>query len=129
MLPHEQQGKPAVAVQMPSLIRAKVFVTRTGSLINFGEFAILVYDEVMKHALNYDRLDLVFDQYFKKSLKERTRSGREESSQYLSQYLFELGQLLLQHQTNHTRTWFWYFCCFTFFLSFYWMWYCFQFLW
>ena len=106
MLPHDQQGKPAVAVQMPSLIRAKVFVTRTGSLINFGEFTILVYDEVMKHALNYDRLDLVFDQYFKKSLKERTRSGREESSQYLSQYLFELGQLLLQHQTDHTRTWF-----------------------
>ena len=70
MLPHDQQGKPAIAVEMPSLIRAKVFVTRPRSLINFGEFAILVYDEVMKHALNYDRIDLVFDQYFKKSLKE-----------------------------------------------------------
>ena len=102
MLPHDQQGKPAVAVEMPSLIRAKVFVTRPRSLINFGEFAILVYDEVMKHALNYDRIDLVFDQYFKKSLKEGTRSGRGEGSQYL----FELGRLLLQHQIDHTRTWF-----------------------
>ena len=82
-------------------IRAKAFATHTGSLINFGEFAVLVYYEFMKHTLNYDRIDLVFDQYLKKCLKEETRSGRGEGSQYL----FEVGQLLLLHQIDHTRTW------------------------
>ena len=37
----------------------------------------------MKQALNYDRIDLIFDQYFDKSLKEGTRSGRGEGSQCL----------------------------------------------
>ena len=55
-------------MEMPSLIRAKAFATHTGSLINFGKFAILVYYEVVKHVLNYDRIDLAFDQCFKKSL-------------------------------------------------------------
>ena len=50
----------------------------------------------MKHTLNYDRIDLVFDQYLKKCLKEETRSGRGEGSQYL----FEVGQLLLLHQID-----------------------------
>ena len=30
---------------------------------------------------------------------------------------------------HHSRTWFWYFSCFTFLLGFHWIWYCFQFLW
>ena len=64
---------------MSSLIRAKGFATHTGSPISLEEFAVLVY----KHGLNYDRIDLVFDQYFEKSLKERTRSGSEEGPQYL----------------------------------------------
>ena len=37
----------------------------------------------MKHETNYDRIDLAFDRYFEKSLKEGTRSPREEGSQYL----------------------------------------------
>ena len=37
----------------------------------------------MKYGTNYDRIDLVFDRYSKKSLKEGTRSGRGEGSQYL----------------------------------------------
>ena len=55
----------------------------------------------MKHTLNYDRIDLIFDQYLKKCLREETRSGRGEGSQYL----FEIGQLLLLHQIDNTRTW------------------------
>ena len=47
------------------------------------EFSLLVYYEVMKHETNYDRIDLAFDRYFEKSLKEGTRSLREEGSQYL----------------------------------------------
>ena len=83
MLPQDQEGKSAIVVEMSPLIRAKAFATHTGSLTNFGEFAVLVYYEVMKHACNYDRIDLVFDRYFEKSLKEGTRSGRGEGSQYL----------------------------------------------
>ena len=37
----------------------------------------------MKYGTNYDRIDLVFDRYFEKSLKEGTRSWRGESSHYL----------------------------------------------
>ena len=37
----------------------------------------------MKHLSKYDKIDLFFDQYFEKSLKERTRSSRGEGSQYL----------------------------------------------
>ena len=83
MLLHDQKGKSAILVEMSPLIRVKAFATHAGSLTNFGEFAVLVYYEVMRLASNYDRTDLVFDQYFKKSLKEGTRSGRGEGSQYL----------------------------------------------
>ena len=65
------------------MIKAKAFATHTGSLASFGEFSLLVYYKVMKYGTNYDRIDLVFDQYFNKSLKEGTRSWRGEGSQYL----------------------------------------------
>ena len=61
MLPHHQKGTPAIVVEMSSLIRAKAFATHIGSL---GEFAVLVYYEVMKLASNYDGIELVFDRYF-----------------------------------------------------------------
>ena len=51
----------AIIVEMSPLIRAKAFTTHTGSLISLEEFAVLVYYQVMKHALNYDRTDLDFD--------------------------------------------------------------------
>ena len=68
---------------MSPLIKAKAFATHTGSLVNFGEFSLLVYYEVMKYGMNYDRIDLVFDRYFESSLKEGSRSRRGEGSQYL----------------------------------------------
>ena len=37
----------------------------------------------MRHVLNYDRIDLVYDRQFEKSLKEGKRSDRKEGSQYL----------------------------------------------
>ena len=39
----------------------------------------------MKHESNYDRIDLVFDRYFEKNLKEGTISDRGEGSQYFLQ--------------------------------------------
>ena len=82
-LPYDQEGRFAMLVEMSPVIKVKAFATHNGSLTNFCEFAVLVYDEVMKYASNYDRIDLVFDRYFEKSVKEGTRSGRGEGSQYL----------------------------------------------
>ena len=36
MLPLDQEGKPAIVVQMSPLIRAKALGTHAGSLTNFG---------------------------------------------------------------------------------------------
>ena len=83
MLPHDQEGKSAILVEMSPLIRAEASATHADSLTNFGEFAVLVYYEVVKLASHYHRIDLVFDPYFEKILKEGTRSGREKGSQYL----------------------------------------------
>ena len=47
MLPHDQEGDSSIVVKMSSLITAKAFATHTCSLTNFGEFAVLVFYEVM----------------------------------------------------------------------------------
>ena len=75
--------KSSIVIEMLPLIKAKASATHTGSLANFREFSLLVYYKVMKYGTNYDRIDLVFDRYFEKSHKERTRSPRGEGSQYL----------------------------------------------
>ena len=61
MLPYDQERKSAIVMEMSPLIKAKAFATHTGSLTNFGEFAVLVYHEVMKHTSNCDRIDFVFE--------------------------------------------------------------------
>ena len=43
MLPHGQEGKSDIAVEMSPIIWVKALATHTGSLTNFGEFAVLVY--------------------------------------------------------------------------------------
>ena len=51
----------------------------------------------MKHALNYDRIDLVFDQYFKKSLKEGQDLVEEKvDSTYvnLGGYYYNIKQII-----------------------------------
>ena len=55
----------------------------------------------MKHASNYDRINLIFDRYFEKSLKEGTRSDRGEGSQYLLQGDFtEMAESFLKNNQN-----------------------------
>ena len=59
----------------------------------------------MRHASNYDRIDLVFDQYFEENLKEGTRSGREEGSQYLfegdsTEMLYKMAESFLKNNQN-----------------------------
>ena len=55
----------------------------------------------MKHASNYDRINLIFDPYFEKSLKEGTRSGRGEGSHYLLHGDFtEMAESFLKNSQN-----------------------------
>ena len=108
MLPHDQEGNSSIVVKMSSLITAKAFAIHTCSLTNFGEFAVLVFYEVMKHASNYDRIDLIFDQYFEKSLKEGTRSGRGESSWYLfegdsTEIPYKMAESFLKNNQNNNQ--------------------------
>ena len=105
MLPHDKEGKSGIAVEMSPLIRAKAFATHAGSLTNFGEFAVLIYYEVMRHASNCDRIDLVFNQYFEKNLKKGTRSGRKEGSQYLfegdsTEIPYKMAESFLKNNQN-----------------------------
>ena len=83
VLPYELEAKSSIVTEMSPLIKVKTFATHTGSLASFGDISLLVYYKVMKYGTNYDRIDLVFDRYFEKSLKEGTRSRRGEGSQYL----------------------------------------------
>ena len=46
---------------------------------NFYEFAVVFYNYVIRLAEGFDRLDVVFDRYFKNSLKAQTRKGRGSS--------------------------------------------------
>ena len=46
---------------------------------NFYEFAVVFYKYVIHLAEGFDRLDVVFDRYFKNSLKAQTRKGRGSS--------------------------------------------------
>ena len=56
ILPYDQEGKPVVVVEMPPLIRAKAFVTHAGSLINFDQCGVLVYETCIE--LQQDRFGL-----------------------------------------------------------------------
>ena len=47
--------------------------------ITFIEFAVVFYNSVIRLAEGFDRLDVVFDRYFKNSLKAQTRKGRGSS--------------------------------------------------
>ena len=79
---YNPEDKLSIVLEMSPLIKAKAYSTHTSSLTNFGEFSVLMYYDVMKHAASYERIDLVFDRYFERSLKEATRLGRGEGSKY-----------------------------------------------
>ena len=107
-LPYELEAKSSIVIGISPLIKAKAFATHTGSLANFGQFPLLVYCEVMKCGTNYDRIDLVFDRYFEKSLKEETRSQRGEGSQYLfeegsTEIPFKVADSFLKSSENENK--------------------------
>ena len=89
---------------MSPIIRAKAFSTHTGSLTNFGEFAVLVYYEVMKHASNYDRINLVFDRYSRKASRKRQDVvGETVYSTYLKGILLKSLTKWLILRTNQNK--------------------------
>ena len=62
----------------------------------------------MKCGTNYDRIDLVFDRYFEKSLKEETRSQRGKGSQYLfeegsTEIPFKVADSFLKSSENENK--------------------------
>ena len=46
---------------------------------NFYEFAVVFYNYVIRLAEGFDRSGVVFDRYFKNSLKAETRNGHSSS--------------------------------------------------
>ena len=62
----------ALIVEASPLIRKLSNVT----VDNFHEFAVVLYNHVVRLAAGFKRLDVVFDRYFKDSLKAQTRTGR-----------------------------------------------------
>ena len=66
VLPHDHKGKSDIVVEMSPITRTKVFPAHTGSLTSFGEFAVLVYYEVMKLTPSYYRIDLVSEWFLRK---------------------------------------------------------------
>ena len=62
----------------------------------------------MKHAANYQRIDLVFDRYLERSLKEGTRMGRGEGPGYLfkgdfTELPFKMADNFLSNNENKDK--------------------------
>ena len=108
VLSYELEAKSSIVIEMSQLIKTKAFATHNDRLTNFVEFFLLVYYEVKKYGTNYDRIDLVFDRYFEKSVKEGTRSRRGEGSQYLfegdsTEIPFKMADTLLKSSENKDK--------------------------
>ena len=71
----------AIVIEMSPIIRAKAFSSSGAEC--FSDFAVLLYYEVMKLASSHERIDVVFDRYFDKSLKEGTRKNRGAGSRFV----------------------------------------------
>ena len=65
----------AIIVEASPILRKLLNV----SADNFYEFAVVFYNYVIRLAGGFDRLDVVFNHYFKNSLKAQTRKGRGSS--------------------------------------------------
>ena len=70
-----------IIVEM-SLVLCKLSDVLAG---NFYEFAVVFYKYVIRLAEGFDRLDVVFDRYFKSSLKAQTRKGQGSSGTHVLQ--------------------------------------------
>ena len=67
-----QTYRNAIIVEASSILRK----LSNMSADNFYEFAVVFYIYVIRLAEGFDRLDVVFDRYFKNSFKPQTRKGQ-----------------------------------------------------
>ena len=67
--------KTAIIVEMSPIIRAKC-LSLSSSLSTMSDLAVLLYYHVQSICFGATRIDLVFDRYFEKSLKEDMRLSR-----------------------------------------------------
>lgn len=75
----EYDGKSAIVLEMSPIIRAK---SCSSGVESFSDFAVIIYNEIVKLSHGHDRTDLVFDRYFPESLKEGTRNERGSGSMF-----------------------------------------------
>ena len=73
------RSKSAIVIEMAPLIHSMSFIESS----SFSDFALILYRQVIKLARGYQRIDIVFDQYFERSLKNSTRETRGVGSRYI----------------------------------------------
>ena len=86
------------------------------SVYIFYEFAVVFYNYVIRLAEGFDRLDVVFDRYFKNSLKAQTRKGRASSGTRVLQITDDVSfpcNFLTSFLCNTDTTWLPKLCPFT----------------
>ena len=75
----EHTHKSALVLEMSPMIRAK---SCSPGIECFSDFAVILYNHIMKLGRDHDRIDLVFDRYLADSLKEGTRNERGTGSMF-----------------------------------------------
>ena len=73
-----KECKSAIVIEMSPLIRANF--SNVTNVACFLDLATLLYFYMQKISADLERIDLVFDRYFQKSLKSETRTGRGSGS-------------------------------------------------
>ena len=63
------------------ILEASPILRKLGNAVveNFHEFAVVFYNYIIRKAVFFNRLDIIFDRHFSNSLKSQTREGRGSS--------------------------------------------------
>ena len=93
----------AIVIEMSAMIMMKANCNAE----TFHDFALILYNYIMDIAKDFERVDIVCDQYFDNSLKEGTRSGRGQGSLKLfedgTKFPEKMRQDFLKHNTNKSQ--------------------------
>ena len=80
-LPNSESNS-AIILEMSPMIRAKC-ASIISDVCCFSDLAVVIFYQVQSLGSGYGRMDLVFDRYFEKSLKEDTRKNRGIGSRFV----------------------------------------------
>ena len=111
-LSHQRHNRNVIIVVASPILRKSSNV----SAYIFYEFAVVFYNYVIRLAEGFDRLDVVFDRYFKNSLKAQTRKGRASSGTRVLQITDDVSfpcNFLTSFLCNTDTTWLPKLCPFT----------------